>query len=207
MDYLTKKIVQIAILAAIVIMFIGGIVYIINLTKENTRLESNYNAQVYATKFWKSKSGEHVARTAILQLTTSEMKNSKDKEIKTLYDKAKELGLKNRKLETLLSIKADTIIQKEVDVDTLFSDHDIMVYQDSLSIGDLHILRQQEVGTLKAKYVARYNPTIYVYITWSKEDKWKLKNLFVPRTKTYFVDVVTSDKLINVTNIKAITKH
>ena len=207
MDYLTKKIVQIAILAAIVIMFIGGIVYIINLTKENTRLESNYNAQVYATKFWKSKSGEHVARTAMLQLTTSEMENSKDKEIKTLYDKAKELGLKNRKLETLLSIKADTIIQKEVDVDTVFSDHDIMVYQDSLSIGDLHVLRQQEVGTLKAKYVARYNPTIYVYVSWSKEDKWKLKNLFVPRTKTYFVDVVTSDKLINVTNIKAITKH
>lgn len=177
-----------------------------NSNQEIKRQLGNYNAQVYATQFWQTKNGENVARTALINLTSRELKYTKDKEIVELKTVAKNAGIKIRKLEYMLSIKADTVfIIDSIPVEKVLI-NDRWVYIDTLNIGDLHIKRVQDVELMTAKYEVKYNPTIYVYVSWSKEDKWRLKNLFVPRTKTYFVDVITKDKLLNVTGVKAVVK-
>jgi len=191
---------------ALIVIVVVLAILLYNSNKEANRQLSNYNAQVYATQFWQTKSGDNVARAAVLTLTNKEIKRSKDKEIVELKEVAKDAGLKIRKLQQMLSIKADTVFEVINKVDTIRDSADRLVYIDTLSIGDLHIKRVQDVLTLQAKYTVRYNPTIYIYVSWVKEDKWKLKNLFVPRTKTYYVDVITKDKLLNVVGVKAIVK-
>lgn len=204
--WLVKWGLKIGILIIILIILIGGFFSIKNLISERDRFESNYNAQIYATQFWKTKNGTSVARAATLVLTANEIKNSKDKDIQELVATQKDLKIKNRKLEQMLLIKADTIIVDTSKIDTIRDTKNVLVYQDSLNIGDLHILRQQEVGTMVSKYIARYNPTLYIYVSWSKEEPWRLRNLFVYRKKTYFVDIVSKDKLLNVIGVKAIVK-
>lgn len=204
--FLVKWGLKIGILIVILVILIGGFFYVKNLIGERNRFESNYSAQVYATQFWKTKNGDNVTRAAVVTLTKDEIINSKDKDIQELVNTQKELKIRNRKLESMLLVKADTTIIDNSKIDTVRIDKNILVYQDSLNIGDLHILRQQEVGTLLSHYVARYNPTLYIYVSWSKEDPWKLRNLFVCRKKTYFVDVISKDKLLNVIGVKAIIK-
>ena len=201
-----QKIKPLILQIVLIIIVVVLAILLYNSNKEANRQLSNYNAQVYATQFWQTKSGDNVARAAVLTLTNKEIKRSKDKEIVELKNVAKDAGLKIRKLQQMLSIKADTVFEVINKVDTIRDSADRLVYIDTLSIGDLHIKRVQDVLTLQAKYTVRYNPTIYIYVSWVKEDKWKLKNLFVPRTKTYYVDVITKDKLLNVVGVKAIVK-
>lgn len=198
-------ILQLVIIILLIIIGIGAL-QLFKIKKESERNYYNYTTQVQATKFWHTKTGEIIARTAILRLTTSEINNSKDKEIIKLKEVAKSANIKIRKLEQMLSISADTVFTKEVKIDTVRINNNILVYQDSLTIGDLKLIRQQEPNSLIAKYKIKYNPTLYIYVSWVKEDKWRLKNLFIRRPKTYYVDVITKDKLLNVTNVKAVIK-
>jgi hypothetical protein len=203
---MNKLIIKVTLITVALLLCIATFFYVKSLLNDISKYSNNYNAQVQATIFWQAKSGERVARTQAIILSKNEIINSKDIEIKALTSEYKNLGLKNRKLVAMLSIKADTIFNTTVKSDTVRISKNVLVVIDSLSIGDLHIKRVQDLATLDARYTVKYSPTIYVYVSWSKEDKWRLINLIIPRKKTYFVDVITKDKLINIVGVKAILK-
>jgi len=188
----------------LIVTIIVGMRIIKNLETEKAIAEKNYTASKLQTSYWKTQYGDKIARGYQEELTVKQVLSSKDKEINALVNKAKSLNIKIRRLEYMLGIQSDTIIDT-VSVPVIIRINDTIYKEiDSLTIGKLEIKRVKISNDTIATWKVHYNPTIYAYLYWEKEGKWKPINVIKPRQKLYFADIVTDDKLINVKSVKLI---
>lgn len=160
------------------------------------RLNNNIKANEIGITYWKNKYGTIISTSMVKEVTTKELLKSKDSKVKELLDKVSKQSVKIKNLEYILNIETGLQIDTltEIRIDTV--DRYITNYIDSLSIGDFHLKRIQQVGTLTSKYKIEYTPTLFVSVEHYKDGKWKLRNLFHRRDIRYKVNVNTSDNLL-----------
>ena len=205
----------IAIFVGIVIISLAS--YSVIITKENKKnielreiYKSNYEAQVIQTTKWYIDDSIQSAKLQEITLSKKELLESRDKSIQDLVAYNKKLGNKIKQLEYALSValnsNADTTVPITHDTITI-QGKPVVRELDSLTIGKPNIKRIHVVGTDSAQYSVIYNPTLYGYISWYKEGKWKFKNIFKPRNVIYQAEITSDDKFINIDKVLLIRKR
>lgn len=188
------------------LIIVALIIFLSKALEKKAYYKGNYYAANDSIEYYKSANGDNIAKISALQLTSNELKYSKDKEISKLRDDLDAAGIKIRNLESVVStqlqlrdtmeiVKRDTLYVRENN-DTI---NRICSYYDGynsveIEISDDYCYTKLDIET-------------GVGVIWHKEKNKELpffKRLF--SKKVMKVSIVTTNPKIKVTIVDAIKK-
>lgn len=173
--------------------------------KISDRHETNYNLKGDTLKHFKGKNGEMYVLLQETQLTVRELKQSNNTKDIAIYKQAKELGLKDRQIEQLISIESEIVI-KEVFIHII----DTLIIRDTLP--DITRMASIETKYINA-YFAIYEDTLeimsasipvdlFIAVHWFKDKKLFFMRWF--EKKKHGISIQSDNPYVKITHAKNI---
>lgn len=179
----------------------AGVIFFAILSQCNGHKAKEYASQIVAMQEIHTKelnsAGDTIYKTIQTYYTKDNLRESNDPTIVQLL--ADFDNLKLRKVDQLFTTNAHTTTKFNTDItrDTLIIRDTVPIKVHEFEAYDNGILSMERIVNTNndsiATYEYNYSPTISGAISWHKEGKWKLKNLWNWRPKVWSISIHSND--------------
>ena len=205
LDWLFGSVIDTIITIVVILLFVGIATFVIKrYSKIQDSLRRDIASLTVNSELWRTKYNDLVITSAVKVQSISEAKNTSDSTIKKLVTENTKLGNKLKRTEYLLGLQMGIDIDTIVTTKTVYLNDTTFIEIDSLQINTLKIIRNKLSSNDTAKYHIEYKPELFVSINWYKDGKWRLRNIFIPRTRIYKVDVKANDDILKPSKLTVI---